>query len=155
MKNRLKILATVLLFLAFGLTTSHADDADHAIGNADDLDWGPIASLPAGAEVAVITGNPGAEGVFTLRIRMPDAYEIPPHWHPATENITVIEGTFNVGMGNAFDRASTTALSTGAYAVMQPESRHFAWTSGTTIVQLHGVGPWQINYVNPKDDPRD
>ncbi len=154
MKNRLKILATVLLFLSFGLTTSHAGDKGHTIGTVDDLDWGPIGSLPAGAEMAVITGHPSKEGVFTLRLRMPDGYEIPPHWHPAIENITVIEGTFNVGMGEEFDRDSTTALSAGAYAVMPPESRHYAWTSGTTTVQLHGMGPWQINYVNPEDDPR-
>ena len=154
MKNRLKIIATVLLLLSLGLTTSNADEVGHTIGSAADLDWGPIGSLPAGAEMAVITGNPGAEGPFTLRIRMPDGYEIPPHWHSSIENITVITGTFNVGMGDAFERASTTALTEGAYAVMQPESRHFAWTSGTTIVQLHGVGPWQINYVNSTDDPR-
>lgn len=154
MKRQLKIAATVLLFLSLGLTTSHADETGHTIGTVDDLDWGPIASLPAGAEMAVIIGNPGEEGAFTLRLRMPDGYEIPAHWHPATENITVIEGTFNVGMGDTLDRASTTALSAGAYAVMQPEMRHFAWTSGTTTIQLHGVGPWQINYVDPEDDPR-
>lgn len=154
MKNRLKIIATVLLLLSLGLTTSHAGDAGHTVGTVDDLVWGPIASLPAGAEMAVITGKPGEKGAFTLRIRMPDGYEIPPHWHPATENITVIEGTFNIGMGDEFDRASTTALSAGAYAVMQPKMRHYAWTSGVTTVQLHGVGPWQINYVSAQDDPR-
>jgi quercetin dioxygenase-like cupin family protein len=85
---------------------------------------------------------------------MPDGFTIPPHWHPAVEHATVISGTFNLGMGEKIDKSAAHALSGGGFAFMPPGMRHFAWTTGETVIQLHGIGPWKINYVNASDDPR-
>ena len=89
-----------------------------------------------------------------FRIKAPDNYRIPPHTHPKMERVTVISGTFNMGVGDKLDRSLTKALSAGSVAIMQPRTNHFAWTDQETVVQVHGVGPWAINYVNPEDDPR-
>jgi len=93
----------------------------------------------------------GLEPLFLLQL--PDGFSIPPHWHPAVEHVTVISGTFNLGMGEKFDKSGGRALSAGAFAFMPPGMRHVAWTTGETVIQLHGTGPWKINYVNPADDP--
>ncbi|MGH8668765.1 MAG: cupin domain-containing protein, partial [Burkholderiales bacterium] len=81
-------------------------------------------------------------------------YRIPPHTHPAIERVTVLSGTFHMGMGEKFDRKKARALKPGGIAIMQPKTPHFAWTSGETVVQLHGTGPWGVTYINPSDDPR-
>lgn len=119
------------------------------------VSWGPApAVLPPGAQVAVLEGNPSEAGPFTMRVQLPDGYRIPPHFHPVTEQVTVLEGTFKVGMGDRFDASALKPLPTGAFAALQPGVRHFAQAQGKTIVQLHGVGPWSLTYVNPADDPR-
>ena len=112
------------------------------------------ASLPAGAKVAVLEGDPSKEGFFTMRLRLPDGFKVPPHWHPKVEHVTVISGTFNVGMGEQFDQTATRAMPAGTFGFWPAEMRHFAWTKGETVVQLHGTGPWMITYVNSSDDPR-
>ena len=120
-----------------------------------EIKWtsGP-ASLPAGASVAVLEGDPAVEGPFVMRLKVPDKYRIPPHTHPKTERVTVIAGTFHLGMGAKFDEAATEALPAGTFGYWPAQMQHFAWAEGETILQLHGIGPWQINYVNPDDDPR-
>lgn len=130
--------------------------ASHAIvALPDQITWGPgPASLPPGAKAAVLEGNPGEPGPFTMRVLLPDRYRIPPHFHPAVEHVTVVKGTFKVGMGEKFDAVAMTSLPAGAFAALEPETRHFAESRGETIVQLHGTGPWRITYVNPADDPR-
>ena len=121
----------------------------------DQLTWGPgPASLPAGAKVAVIEGNPAEAGPFTMRLSLPNRYRVPPHFHHGVEHVTVMKGTFRVGMGDKFDASALSSLPVGAFAAMQPGTRHFAEAQGETVVQLHGVGPWSITYVNPTDDPR-
>lgn len=131
-------------------------DAPHAIvAPPDQIRWEaapPV--LPAGAKVAVLEGNPTEPGPFTMRLLMPDRYRIPPHHHPATEHVTVMKGTFKVGMGETFDAAAMTALPTGTFAALEPGVRHYAEAQGETVLQLHGVGPWRLTYVNPADDPR-
>ena len=119
------------------------------------LQWrdGPP-SLPAGAGFAVLEGDPSKEGLFTMRLRLPDAYQIPPHYHSGVEHVTVIAGTFNVGMGEKFDKAATKRMPAGTFGYWPPPMRHFAWAEGETILQLHGIGPWTVTYVNPADDPR-
>ena len=128
---------------------------DHGMFTPADIRWmdGPP-SLPRGARVAVLEGNPSQPGPFTMRLQLPDGFRIAPHWHPAVEHVTVISGTFNLGMGERFDESALRALSAGSFAFMPPGMRHFAMARGETVVQVHGVGPWQINYVNPADDPR-
>jgi quercetin dioxygenase-like cupin family protein len=102
----------------------------------------------------VLEGDPKAAGPFTIRVLMPDRYRVLPHFHPATEHVTVLKGTFKVGRGEKFDASALKRLPAGSFAATPPGVRHFAETEGETIVQLHGVGPWGIEYVNPADDPR-
>lgn len=135
--------------------TAAPDSGGHVFVTPADLVWqeGP-ASLPAGAQHAVLEGDPKMEGLFTMRIKLPADYRIPAHWHPADEHVTVVSGTFNMGTGDVFDATQGHALPQGSFALMPARAHHFAWTSEETVVQLHGVGPWQINYLNPADDPR-
>jgi quercetin dioxygenase-like cupin family protein len=112
------------------------------------------ASLAPGARVAVLEGDPSKEGPFTMRLRLPDGFKIPPHYHGGVEHITVLQGTFNVGMGEKMDPGAAKKMPTGAFGFWPAGMRHFAFTEGETILQLHGQGPWTITYVNPADDPR-
>lgn len=127
----------------------------HLLYRTADVEWkaGP-ASLEAGADFAILEGNPAEAGIFTMRIRMPDGYRIAPHWHPQPERVTVISGTFLLGAGDVMDPDDTTPLGPGSYAAMPPGMRHFAVARGETVIQLTSVGPWEITYVRPQDDPR-
>jgi quercetin dioxygenase-like cupin family protein len=111
-------------------------------------------SLPTGAKFAVLEGDPSKEGPFTMRLKVPNGYRIPPHTHPKTERLTVISGTFRLGMGETFDADKMRDLTAGTYGFWPAGMKHYAAAKGETIVQLHGIGPWQINYLNPSDDPR-
>ena len=85
---------------------------------------------------------------------MPDGYKIPPHFHPADEHVIVLQGTFNMGMGDKLDQSASKPLGAGSFAIMPKGQHHYAWTKGETIVQVYAVGPWGLTYVNPADDPR-
>jgi hypothetical protein len=135
-------------------TDSHAQTVDHLMMTPADLQWADVPSLPPGAKVAVIEGPLHETVPFTFRLKFPADYTIPAHWHPAIEHVTVISGTFHMGTGDKLDTTTTTPLSAGSVAVMQPKTHHFGWTKDETIIQVHGVGPWAIHYVNPADDPR-
>lgn len=130
--------------------------AVHINKTAEELQWGPAPpALPPGAQMAVVSGDPTkAGGSFVIRAKFPDGYKVPPHWHPTDENVTVIQGTINLGMGDKFDESAARALPTGSFALMPKNMRHFAFATGETIVQIHGTGPFAVNYVNPADDPR-
>ena len=121
----------------------------------DDIKWldGPP-SLPKGASSAVLEGDPTKKGPFVFRVKAPNGYRIPPHTHPKTERVTVISGTFHIGMGDKFDENAVQAMPAGTYGHWPPGMTHFVWVKGETVVQFHGEGPWTINYVNPADDPR-
>lgn len=133
-----------------------AAHAAHVAIAAADLKWGPAPpSMPPGAQVAVLDGDPSKAGVpFVIRGRFPDGYRIAPHWHPTDENVTVVSGTFSVGKGDRFDDATMTALTAGGFAHMPKSMPHYAMARGETIIQVHGTGPFVVNYVNPGDDPR-
>jgi quercetin dioxygenase-like cupin family protein len=111
-------------------------------------------SLPKGAKVAVIHGDFTAPQIFAMRLSVPAGYKIPPHWHPADEHVTVISGEFYMGTGEAWDESKARALPAGSVGIMPAGMRHFAFTKVETVLQLHAMGPWGINYVNPQDDPR-
>jgi quercetin dioxygenase-like cupin family protein len=111
-------------------------------------------SLPPGAKFAVLEGDPGKEGPFVMRVKVPDGYRIPPHVHPKPERVTVLAGTFHVGMGDRFDPSKGTAMPAGSYGTWPAGMKHYVWVTGETVVQLHGMGPWVIEYLNPADDPR-
>lgn len=127
----------------------------HVTYRADAIEWRPgPASLEAGARMAVLEGNPAEPGYFAIRLHLPDGFRISPHWHPKPERLTVISGSFRLGMGETFDADATEALEPGTYVAMPTGMRHFAVAQGDTVVQLTSIGPWQINYVDPADDPR-
>jgi quercetin dioxygenase-like cupin family protein len=119
------------------------------------IEWkaGP-AALPPGARMAVLEGDPTKEGPFVVRFQFPDGYHIPPHTHPKTERVTVISGTLDLATGGALDRTGAKKLPAGSFGYWPAGMKHTAWSEGETVIQLHGIGPWQINYVNPADDPR-
>lgn len=121
----------------------------------EDIRYVPApAILPPGAEMAVLEGDWTKPGFFTVRVRMPDGYRIPPHYHPRAEHATVLSGVFNAGGGDVFDPDATTPFPAGSYAVVLPDMHHFAWVKGETVVQIQGFGPWDFVYVNPADAPR-
>jgi hypothetical protein len=127
----------------------------HVMVAPGDLKWGEgPPSLPAGSKAAVLEGDPAKPGLFTLRLQIPANYKIPAHWHPADEHVTVISGTFYMGMGDKLDESKAKPLAAGSFAHMPPKTNHFAFTRTEAVIQLHGMGPWGITYVNPADDPR-
>lgn len=127
----------------------------HIMLTPGEIKWtDPPPALPSGAKIAVLEGPLANPAPFTFRLKLPDKYKIPPHWHPAIEHVTVLSGTFNLGMGERFDAGKLKALPPGSLVVIPPKSPHFGVVRGETIVQVHGVGPWGVNYVNPEDDPR-
>jgi anti-sigma factor ChrR (cupin superfamily) len=154
MRTTLVASLVALVFCGVGASMAWAQADGHTTVAPKDLKWADVPSLPPGAKIAVIEG-PVTEAVpFTFRLKLPANYKIPAHSHPAIEHVTVISGTFNLGMGDKLDTAKTKPLSAGSVAIMQPKTNHFGWTKGETIVQVHGVGPWGLTYVNPADDPR-
>lgn len=121
----------------------------------DQMTWGPApAVLPVGAKLAVVEGDPTKSRAYTMRLLMPDGYQIPPHFHPATEHVTVMSGAIMVGMGEMFDESQMKTLPAGAFAMIPPGMHHYAKAKGETVLQLHGIGPWRLSYVNKADDPR-
>ena len=144
------------LALAAGMlvAASAALAHEHQMIRPADLKWSDVPSLPPGAKIAVIEGKMSEAQPFTVRLSFPADYKLPAHWHPAVERVTVLSGTFHMGMGDKLDPSKTMALTAGSIAIMQPKTNHFAWTKEATVVQLHGTGPWGVTYVNEADDPR-
>jgi mannose-6-phosphate isomerase-like protein (cupin superfamily) len=122
--------------------------------NPGDIKWGDApAAFPKGGQLAVLEGDPGKKGPFTLRLKMPDGYKIAPHWHTQDENLTVVSGTFLLHMGDSMD-AHAEKLEAGAFHFLPGKAHHAAEASGETVVQVHGNGPFDIHYLNPADDPQ-
>jgi quercetin dioxygenase-like cupin family protein len=133
----------------------HGGMSGFKINEPGALTWKPgPPSLPKGAQIAVLEGDPAKEGPFVFRVKVPDGYRIAPHTHPKTERVTVISGIFNLGMGDKFDASKTTAMPAGTYGFWEAGMNHFVLIKGETVVQFHGNGPWSITYLNPADDPR-
>src|SRR5207249_11693276 len=126
---------------------SAATSEQHVALNPDDLKWGDVPpGLPPGAKMAVLAGDPTKKGPFTVRMQAPAGYKVPPHTHPTAENITVISGTFNIGMGDKFDEAAGKELGAGGFVVLPTGMKHYAWSTGDAIIQIHGKGPLAIKY---------
>jgi anti-sigma factor ChrR (cupin superfamily) len=114
-----------------------------------DLKWTPIIK---GCDLAAVAGDPNAEGTpFVVRLRCVDGAKVPAHWHPNDESVTVMKGVFLVGMGETFDETKMTTMNVGNFALMPKEMRHFGLCKGETIVQVHGAGPFKVNWVNPSE----
>ena len=127
----------------------------HRIILPTDLKWvAAPPSLPAGAKMAVLYGDPSATGPFGMRVLIPAGYTVPPHWHPADENVTVISGELIMGVGEKLDPAKAHTLTTGAVSIMPAGLKHFALSKLGAVIQINAIGPWGITYVDPADDPR-
>jgi anti-sigma factor ChrR (cupin superfamily) len=124
--------------------------ATPVIATPDAMKWSPLAP---GMQISVLSGDPSKPGLYTIRLKFSDATHVAAHWHPEDESVTVIQGTFLAGMGEKYDAAALHEFPTGSFILMPKQMRHFAAARGETIVQLHGNGPFVINYVNPADDP--
>jgi quercetin dioxygenase-like cupin family protein len=153
--TKLATRAAALAFVLAVFAGGSAVLAEHVMNVPADIAWsdGP-ASLPVGARMVVLDGDPAKEGPFTMRLRLPADYRIPAHSHPADEHVTVISGEFSMGMGDKLDSTKRKALPAGSFAVMPARTNHFGYTLRRTVIQLHGMGPWGITYVNEADDPR-
>jgi quercetin dioxygenase-like cupin family protein len=121
----------------------------HGIVHTADLKWTPIFK---GCELASVSGDMNADGTpFVLRLRCAAGTKIPAHWHPTEENVTVLKGVFQVGMGEKFDASGLQTMNLGDFGSIPKEMRHFAQSKTATVVQVNGTGPFKVNWVNPAD----
>ena len=149
---RLAALSLGVAFLA--ALPAQASDQHHTVVSGDAVKWGAAPpSLPPGAQGSPLLGSPAKEGPFVLRLKFPGGFVIPPHRHSKDEFVTVISGGFAVGSGEKLDRA-VKPLPAGSFVHLPADMPHFAFTEGETVVQINGVGPFDVKYIDPKDDPR-
>jgi quercetin dioxygenase-like cupin family protein len=126
-----------------------------ARAQAPAIKWGPApAVFPAGIRIAVLQGDPGQTGMFTVRLDFPAGARLAPHFHPTDELVTVIRGTFLVGMGDTLDQSKAMVLPTGSFVTAPANAHHYAIARGRTVVQVSAMGPFALTYVNPKDQPQ-
>lgn len=153
-RNRIAFLCAGVIGLAALATGVYSQEKKesgdaHKIVHFGDLKWTPIMK---GCDLAAVAGDPSADGApFVLRLRCADGTKIPAHWHPTDENVTVLKGTFLVGVGEAFDESKLQTMNVGNFVSMPKEMRHYATCKGETIVQVHGAGPFKVNWVNPSE----
>ena len=143
------------IVLLMAVLPAHAQHShEHTVLMPDTLKWTEPAVLP-GARIALIQGDPAKEGLFVYRFKFPANFKVPPHFHKAGENVTVLSGTFFVGLGEKFDQGSGQELPVGGFASIPANHPHYAWAGKEeTVVQVHGFGPTDLRFVNPADDPR-
>jgi quercetin dioxygenase-like cupin family protein len=159
MKTIVSVLTAGAILSAGGFAAHvAAQKSEHVLQAEKDAQWGAAPPmLPAGAQIAVLSGDPGKPVPFTVRLKFPANYSIPAHSHPTDEHVVIVSGALTFGMGNKLAKgaAANQTLATGGYALMPANMNHYAYTSAreTTIV-LYGVGPVEFKYVNPSDDPR-
>jgi hypothetical protein len=137
---------------------SAAVAADMAMGsmymNTKEMKWGDAPpSLPKGAKITVLSGDPGKAGPFVARLQVPASYKIAPHWHSTDEDLTVISGTFYLAEGDKMETKGAHAMGAGGFHHLPAKTHHYAYSKGPTVVQINAMGPFDINYVDPKDDP--
>jgi len=139
---------------ALSLTATAALAEDMTVATPNSIKWGPApAQLPKGAQLAVLAGDPGSNGPYVVRVKVPAGYAVPAHNHPTAENVTIVSGTFNIGMGDKLDKKHAQVLKAGSFVSMPAKMNHYAWATTAVVLQIHGEGPFAINYVDPADDP--
>lgn len=158
----MKTFSTMLALLLLAATAALAADATKKSDpgkagamsvNPDEIKWGEgPPDLPKGVQLAVLHGDPSKKAPFTLRLKMPDAYKIPPHWHTRDEQLTIVSGNFILHMGDTME-APSNSLAAGAFHFLPGKMHHAAEANGETIVQLDGIGPFDIHYLDPADNP--
>jgi hypothetical protein len=149
------VIACVVVLASTGLAGAQGVPDKHAFISAKDLDWSPAPpSLPPGAKIAVLHGDPGKPGPFVIRLMTPGRYKVAPHWHSQDEVLTVISGTLFIGMGDRYEPSTARGLQAGGFHYLPGRSHHYAYSRKPTIVQISGTGPFDITYVDSADDPR-
>jgi hypothetical protein len=135
-------------------TDAKPDAGGHAMYTPGDIKWAdapPV--LPAGAKIAVLAGDPFKPGYYSLRLKLPAKYKIAPHTHPIEEYVTVLSGDFSAGMGDKLDAKAVKSFPTGSFMVMPANMAHYVVLAKETTVEISGIGPFAMTYVNPADDP--
>jgi quercetin dioxygenase-like cupin family protein len=149
-----RLVPAVVMLSAFLVFSVDAQQHAHMLAVPETLKWVEPTVLP-GARLAVVQGDPSKDGLFVYRLKLPAGYRIPPHTHKASENVTVLTGLFFMGVGETFDPQAGQELPVGGFVSIPPKHAHYAWAGDReTIVQVHGVGPTDLTFVNPADDPR-
>lgn len=149
--NRLGVITglAVVVLAPIGAT------AQHVMVQPDSLKWTaapPV--LPKGAQIAVLYGDPDKPEPFVFRLKFPAGYKVAAHIHPNDYDLTVLSGTMYLGMGDKFDAAQGDGLKTGGYLHLPKNTHHYEWTNEDTVIELSGIGPVGMTYLNPADDPR-
>ncbi len=140
--------------LAFAAMAANAQETS-SLTNVQDMKWGDAPpSLPKGGKMAVLYGDPSKDGTFSIRAKLPAGYMVPPHFHTKDENLTVLSGALYIGMSDAVDKKTAHALKAGGFHHLPGKVHHYAFTKAPTVLQISGDGPFDINYLNPADDPR-
>lgn len=150
----MKTLAAILALASASSLAQAQDTHSHRMMSAGELKWSDAPSVGPGAKIAVIEGPLDKPVPFTFRLKLPPNMKVAPHVHPAFERVTVLSGTFHFAHGERYEEARTRPLGPGDVAIMPPGAPMFGFTREETVIQLHGVGPWGISYLNPADDPR-
>src|SRR5215510_10360864 len=153
--RRLLLGCAVSIVVLVGVALGEGGKAPaHVLTTAAEVKWGdPPPVFEKGASFTVVSGDPGKAGLFVVRLKMPAGYKVAPHCHPTDEHVSVLSGTFSLGMGEKFDAATMKPLPAGGYALLPAEMRHYAMAKTDSTVQVHGMGPFALTYVNPADDP--
>lgn len=150
--NRAALLAGVMFAIA--VPAASAAEGDFQITQAETIEWqGGPDSLPVGAQMKVLAGDPGKDGPFVVRFRFPADFKVAMHTHPMVENLTVISGTMMHDLGNDDGHAET--VKAGGFIYLPSDTPHSVWaTDAPVVLQLTAIGPFKIEYLDPKDDPR-
>ena len=155
MSTRWTTLIALSLFSALGMLPAARAQHEHVFQNRQDVKWEEAPPfLPPGAKVAVLQGNPGEKGLFTIRVMLPANYKIPAHSHPTDEHVVVCSGALYMGMGDKLDADTGKALRPGGFALVPARKHHFAYTKEPAMIIVYGMGPFEFIYVNPAEDPR-
>jgi quercetin dioxygenase-like cupin family protein len=151
-------LGTALLLgiaaLLLPAAVAHAHEPHHTLIEPGDLKWAQPPTLPPGAQAAVLFGSPAKEGPFVLRLKFPAGFTVPPHKHSQAEMVTVISGEFGIASAEKFDPASIRKMPPGSFVHLPPGMPHFARVEVETVLQINGMGPFDVVYIDPNDDPR-
>lgn len=158
MKDLMKIVIVLFTFSGsvFAQDAGKADTSDKPVMyNSAEITWIPAIALGKGAEMAILAGNPAEAGLFTIRLKFPANYEIKPHRHPGMEHVSIVEGDLYTGTGEVFSKEKATSLlKPGGFVAIPQTVAHYGYTKGQVIIQVTGVGPLDVLYVNKQDDPR-
>src|SRR5215510_7303810 len=146
---------TVVAVLLLAALPAAALAMDRIAVQPNTLNWGPAPpGLSPGAQVAVVSGDPGKEGPSVVRAKLPAGYRFMSDAHATSENVTMLSGTFHIAMGDKFNLKKGEVAKAGGFFIADRDMPHFGWTTSPTVIQIHGMGPFAINYINPSDDPR-